>query len=115
MAERDATAPVLREALRAWVQAALDVLRGRDVPGKYEIEVTLQEGASRSEGVLVPDYFMFALRNSEALSDLAETDAVLEAVRSDPELRAVLLADIGGAPFELETEKSRLVMERLVP
>jgi hypothetical protein len=57
---------------------------------------------------------MFALRNSAALSDLAETEAVLEVVRADPELRAVLQDDGSGAPCQLETEKSRLVSERLV-
>jgi hypothetical protein len=64
---------------------------------------------------LVPDYFMFALRNSEALSDFTETEAVLEVVRADPELRAVPLADRSCAPRQLESEKSWLVTQQLVP
>jgi hypothetical protein len=115
MAERDAVSPVLREALRGWLHAAFEVLAGRDVPGIRDVVITLQEGALQGADVVVPDYFMFALRNNEALSDLAETEAVLEIVRADPELRAVLLADRSGAPRQLEAEKSWLVIERLVP
>ena len=89
-------------ACEAWLQAALQLLQTKPMPGTTDVDVTLTSNGWQTRSVIIPDFVQLVLRNHDELTNLPEVDNVVHLISTTPALASVLLVDAGGNPIQSE-------------